>query len=266
MDRLIRFPRLWLFVSRACHWLHRIGAERAEILRLDAQLRDDLLAGRLERSIADHYRGGALEREKWVAYRKQFDDASESEVRFRNTRIRDEVTRLRPRVFVNFGCLYGWLEDQLGKSGVEAHGVDRSPETKTLNESAFPNATFHVADIVDFLSRGPARPGAMLAHINTGVYFLPAFLLHLYGAAYAAGFDSVLLWEPWGRSRLDGRYYEMDNDRDQPPKVFRGPMLLHNYARLLARGGFESIVRQKILRPPHPHPDFRSLLLVAKRR
>jgi hypothetical protein len=264
MDRLTRFPFVWRIAVRLAHMIHRAGEQRSEAVKLQIQLEKDIAAGRLNRTIGDHYEG-ELEKNKWLVYEEKFrPGAAEHEVVFRNARIRDEVLALRPRRFINFGCLYGWLEDELGKAGIESHGIDRSPDTKLLNEQRFRNAKFYAADIFDFVNQNPAlMSGAMLAHINTGVYFLPKFLNKLYEAAYRGGIESVLVWEPWGRSRIDLDYQTVDPDRDIPPKVYRGVMILHNYARLLKLAGYGRIVRSEIVRPPHLHPDYRSVFLVA---
>jgi hypothetical protein len=265
MDRLTRFPALWRFTYRLAYLIHQAGEQRSEAVKRQLQLRDDIAAGRLNRTIGDHY-AGDLEKNKWLVYEEKFLlGAAENEVVFRNGRIRDEVAALRPTRFLNFGCLYGWLEDELGKSGIEAHGVDRSPETKMLNEKKFRNAKFYAApDIFEFLEqRHDLTSGAMFAHINTGVYFLPKFLTKLYQTAYRGGIESILVWEPWGRSRIDLDYQQVDPDTDIPPKVYRGVMILHNYARLLQLAGYKNIVRREIVRPPHPHPDYRSVFLVA---
>lgn len=266
MDRLTRFPALWRLAYRLAYLVYRAGQQRGEAVEREAQLRDDIAAGRLDRTIGDHYEG-ELEKRKWLVYEQKFAPGAEvNEVVFRNRRIRDEVLALRPKRLVNFGCLYGWLEDELGKAGIEAHGVDRSPDTKVLNEQRFKNAKFYAADIFDFMDKERTLlAGSMLAHINTGVYFLPKFLNKLYETAFQSGVESVLIWEPWGRSRIDLEYQEVDPDRDIPPKVYRGVMILHNYARLLKLAGYGRIVRSEIVRPPHPHPDYRSVFLVATR-
>jgi hypothetical protein len=264
MDRLTRFPALWRPAYRLAHLIYRAGEQRNEALTRQAQLSADIKAGRLNRTIGDHY-AGELEKEKWLVYEQKFlPGAAENEVVFRNRRIRDEVLALRPPRFLNFGCLYGWLEDELGKAKIESHGVDRSPDTKTLNEQRFPNAKFYAADIFEYLEQHrQLTQGAMLAHINTGVYFLPKFLTKLYETAYRGGIESVLVWEPWGRSRIDLDYQTLDPDKDTAPKVYRGVMILHNYARLLKLAGYGNIVRREVVRPPHPHPDYRSAFLVA---
>lgn len=267
MDRLTRFPSLWRFALRAAHYIYRAGEQRSEAVKSYYQLQADIAADRLDRTVHDGYLGGGGEKSKWLVYKERFASNEPNEQFFRNRVIRDKVLSLRPRRFLNFGCLYGWLENELAKAGIESHGIDRSEETKKLNEEAFPAGKYHAGDIFTFLERNPELTrGAMLATINTGVYFLPKFLTRLYDTAYRAGVDSVLAWEPWGRSRIDGEYHKIDPDDDLPPKVFRGPMLLHNYARLMKLAGYVNLVHSEVVRPPHPHPDFRSVFVIATRQ
>lgn len=268
MDRLTGFPTLWRFALRLSHLIYRAGEQRNEAAKAQLQLERDIAADRLDRVIHDHYLGGAREKDHWLVYKKKFssNDINSDEVVFRNQIIRDKVIALHPHRFLNFGCLYGWLEDELGRAGIDAHGIDRSDDTRELNEQEFRVGKYHAADIFTFLEQTRSlTPGAMLAHINTGVYFLPKFLTRLYKTAYDAGVESILVWEPWGRSRIDGEYQTVHPDIDLPPKVFRGPMVLHNYARLLKLAGYANLVHSEILRPPHPHPDYRSVFLIATR-
>ena len=267
MDRLTRFPNLWFLALRLSHLIYRGGEQRNEALRSHIQLQEDLAADSLHRTVTDHYLGGAGEKDKWFSYKQKFASRHADEVVFRNRTIRDKVIALRPRRFLNFGCLYGWLENELGRAGIEAHGVDRSDETRKLNEQEFVAAKYHAADIFAFLEQArDLTPGAMLAHINTGVYFLPRFLTRLYDTAFHADVEAILVWEPWGRSRVNGEYQTVNADIDLAPMVYRGPMLLHNYARLLKLAGYSNLVHSEIVRPPHPHPDYRSVFLIASRQ
>ena len=267
MDRLTRFPSLWFFALRACHFIYRAGEQRHEALKSYYQLEADIAEDRLDRTVQDVYLGGTGEKKKWLVYKEHFAKGDRTEQYFRNRVIRDKVLALRPARFLNFGCLYGWLENELANAGIESHGIDRSEHTKKLNEEAFPAGRYHAGDIFEFLESNPELTrGAMLATINTGVYFLPKFLTRLYDTAYRAGVDTILAWEPWGRSRIDGQYHTIDPDKDLPPKVFRGPMLMHNYARLMKLSGYVNLVHNEIVRPPHLHPDFRSVFVIASRQ
>lgn len=267
MDRLTRFPSLWYFALRASHYIYRAGEQRDEALKSLLQLRQDMAEDREDRTVHDGYAGGAGEKSKWLVYKDLFASPVSNEKYFRNHMIRDKVIALRPQRFLNFGCLYGWLENELAQAGIESHGIDRSEETKKLNEQEFSFGKYHAGDIFSFLEQNPELTrGAMLATINTAVYFLPKFLTRLFDTAYRAGVESILLWEPWGRSRIDGKYQTIDPAVDLPPKIFRGPMLMHNYARLLKLSGYGDIVHNEIVKPPHPHPDFRSAFLIANRQ
>jgi hypothetical protein len=201
-----------------------------------------------------------VEARHWQHYKQTFGQTND-EPTFRNRYVLNAITALDFKSFVNFGCLYGWLESEVHKTGHEAFGVDRSPDTKVLNDKEFPGPKFIAADIFEFLERD-RFDGGLLSHINTGTYFLPPFLTKLYENAAAKGFRYIAIWEPSPVSRVTSRYYDY-SETEQPPVVARGPMLLNNYPALLKRAGFKTIQKQ-IIRPPHPHRDFRSIFILAE--
>jgi hypothetical protein len=257
LDSIPVFLRIQL--SRGAHWLLRMGEERREVLALSNQLRQDLASGTLHRTIPDHYAGG-VEIQKWQSYKAGFGE--DNDHTFRNRFVLEQIRDLDFSTFVNFGCLYGWLESRVHALGKTVYGVDRATESKALNETEFPGPRFVASDIVDFLQT-QKLDSFLFSHINTGTYFLPAFLVSLYKLAHEKGARFIAIYEPSGVSRATGSYYNYSED-PQPSRVFRGVMLLNNYPNLLKQAGFR-VVRSEILRPPHPHRDFRSAFFLAER-
>jgi hypothetical protein len=252
--------RFRILLSRAAsRWL-TLAQERRDILKLNAQLQTDLRSGAFHRTIADHY-AGDVEPQHWQHYKDRFG-RDDDEPTFRNRYVLDQIKALDFTSFVNFGSLYGWLESEVQRLGHDAYGVDRAEETRELNAREFPGPKFIAADIFEFLKQNRFDDG-LFCHINTGTYFLPAFLTKLYEMTAQRGFRYIAVWEPSPVSRVTGRYYHYTED-EQPPAVARGPMLLNNYPALLKRAGYKTI-HKEILRPPHRHADFRSVFVLAER-
>jgi len=256
---------VWLRVqaSRVAHAFVRLAREREELLAAQAMLQADIAARRLDRSGSDSY-AEANEVNTWRRHEDVFDrGVFGNDCIFRNEYMRDELKRMDVNTVINFGGLYGWLDHELHKAGKEVWSVDRSAETKRLNENKFPGPHFVASDIRDFL-KAHSFSDAAFVHINTGTFLLPQALTDIYRAALAAGCRYVLLFEPSCVSRITGRYFPYDASRDEPSIVLRGTMLAHNYPRLLSGAGFATR-RLDTLRPPHPHRDFRSIFLLAER-
>jgi hypothetical protein len=253
--------RFRILLSRAAsRWL-TLAQERRDVLKLNDQLQRDIKSGAFYRTIDDHYAAG-VEAQHWHHYKQRFG-RTDDEPTFRNRYVLDAIKALDFTSFVNFGSLYGWLESEVKLLGHDAYGVDRGEETRKLNSLEFPGPKFIAADIFDFMTQ-QRFDGGLFCHINTGTYFLPTFLIKLYETAAAQGFRYIAIWEPSPVSRVTGRYYNYI-EAEQPPQVARGPMLLNNYPNLLSRAGY-SVLRQEIIKPPHPDPDFRSAFFCAKRR
>src|SRR5687767_10853905 len=75
-------------LSRAAHWLLRLGEERREVLKLSDQLRKDLASGTLHRTILDHY-AGDVEVSQWQSYKDQF--GQKNEPTFRNRFVFEQI-------------------------------------------------------------------------------------------------------------------------------------------------------------------------------
>ena len=211
----------------------------------------------------------------WHRYRTVFEseNAAESEVVYRATTVRDQILAVAAgdpyiRNVVNFGCSYGWLENEIATrlSTTTVWGLDRSPDCIRLNEDQFGNSNCHfvATDIFDFITENPrALTNSVLCHINVGVYFLPTFIEKLYRFAASAGVRYVVCFEPSGLSRQTHRYfpYSLEATKNQ---VSRGVMLLNNYPGIMRSCGFD-LVLAETFQPPHPHADFRSVMFVGRR-
>ncbi|MCX7312141.1 MAG: hypothetical protein NTV56_10540, partial [Alphaproteobacteria bacterium] len=198
----------------------------------------------------------------WRDYKTAFHREGMDEIVFRGHFCLDTIKALNVPTVINFGCLYGWLENELHKVGFAATGVDRSQGTAALNRAEFPGPTFAASDILDFLP-GCDLAGRCFAHLNTGTLVLPNVLAESYRLAHAAGARYVLIFEPNGGSRITGRYFPYSTEPRQSV-VFRDGMLLHNYPALLRGAGFR-VIRQEVLHPLHPHRDYRSIFFLAER-
>lgn len=268
--------QLRLLLSKFSFRLHRLAMERQEILETIKHLHDDIKYGRLTRTgYVDHY-SEQRELEVLERYRKEFTtcSANDSEVVFRAQHVRDIVLSLiredtALKNVVNFGCSYGWLEHQISNkaSSTAVWGIDRSESAMQSNRKEFgsANCNFIASDIFNFIAgQKHALIDSVFCHINIGVYFLPTFIKQLYNAIYAAGGRYIVAFEPSGLSRETNDYYRYSLEASDSV-VFRGPMLLNNYPNILRESGFE-LVSAKIMQPPHPQPDFRSICLVSRRR
>lgn len=248
-----------LLASRVAHRLHRMALERQQILDAVRDLKRDLAQGNEQRTgYVDHY---TEETEIAVRerYRRDFASSVQSEPVFRARHVRGLVERFVPQgsTVLNFGCSYGWLEGNLPNH--KPVGIDRSEKAMALNREEFPHAQFVAGDVFDYLRSN--RIDAF-CHVNACTYFMPKFISRLYAAAREAGAKWIIAWEPSGISRQTNRYYTYDTE-DRPPVVFRGPMLLNNYPRLMQDAGY-ALVHHEILKPPHPHRDFRSACFIGQ--
>ena len=262
-------------VAKLAYRVHLHAKEREENLLAVGRLKNDLANHRTARyGHVDHYTEDR-ELAVWERYRGLFQSNTpqQSAVVFRGQYVRgllNAVLDADPSIknVVNFGCSYGWLEHKIAAQypGVRVWGIDRSPRAMRRNaeELSLANCMFLASDIFDFTTSHPeALESAVFCHINVGVYFLPAFLTKLYCSVRDAGASYVVLLEPSGISRQTHSYYRYSFE-PQDSVVFRGVMLLNNYPALLRDCDFE-ITRAELLRPPHPHWDFRSVAFVAKR-
>lgn len=250
--------------------LMTMAHEYRENARAEKHLRIDRNSGALHRTgLADHY-AGDNERAVWHKYRMEFfnKDIHSSEVVFRAFVMRDRLIQLINehdiRNVVNFGCSYGWLENEIAVRfpDVMVWGVDRNAECMALNAERFwrPNCRFAASDIFKFLKES-RLDDTVLCHVNVGVYFLPTFLRKLYMESMAR---FIVCCEPSGISRQTHRYYSYGLE-PRPSQVFRGPMLLNNYPGIMTMCGYD-VIHSQSFRPPHPHKDFRSVVFVGRKR
>jgi SAM-dependent methyltransferase len=246
-------------VAEIAYKIRRYPIERRENAAAVRNLAIDLAAGNEFRTgYTDHYTDDR-ELKVWENYERAFASGEPSEPVFRARYVRDRIREFVPKglTILNFGCSYGWLEGQLAEYRMV--GIDRSETAMRRNRQKF-KADFIAGDIFDHLAT--ARVDA-LCHINVGTYFLPRFISKIYGAATAAGAQYIIAFEPSGRSRQTGQYFDYSTE-PRETVVFRGPMLLNNYPALMREAGF-SVLHSDILRPPHPNRDFRSFCAIAKR-
>jgi len=263
-------------LSKLAYRLYMLAMERKETVELIANLRKDLRSGNVVRAgYVDHYTEERRD-ETWRKYKDEFaqKNMASSEVVFRALHVRDVLLGLignDPRVenVVNFGCSYGWLENEVASryAQVGVWGVDRRGLAMSLNRREFrlSNCNFVASDILEFINGNQnALNAGILCHVNIGTYFLPTFMKKLYEAAFAGGALYVVLFEPSGVSRQTGDYYRYSREVNESV-VFRGPMLLHNYANLLEEAGYE-VIDGVLYAPPHPHRDFRSVRFTGRRK
>lgn len=244
-------------LSRIAYKIRTYPKERLENFTAIRNLRADLAAGNEHRTgYVDHYTE-AHELKVWEKYERAFASQEPSEPVFRATYVRDRIQEFIPQgsTVLNFGCSYGWLEGQL--PAYDMIGIDRSETAMRRNREKFTGA-FVACDVFDFFAKN--RIDAF-CHINTATYFLPGFISKLYAAAINAGASYLIAFEPSGKSRQTGRYFDYSYE-PRETVVFRGPMLLNNYPGLMRDAGF-GIVHSAVLRPPHPQLDFRSACFVG---
>ena len=246
---------LRLILSKIAYRIHLLAMEREQIHKSVANLKKDLKEGNLHRTdYVDHY-DEQHELEVWEKYRAMIVSGQEIEITFRLRYVRDRIKELPVSRVLDFGCSYGWLEGQI--PGMI--GIDRSEEAMRRNRAEFPNNEFVVGDVFECLS---SHKIDAFCHINVGTYFLPTFIAKLYAAARDSGAEYLIAFEPSGISRQTNRYYNYTTE-PQDSVVFRGPMLLNNYPQLMKDAGY-SLVHSAILKPPHPHADYRSACFIAR--
>ena len=262
----VKTPALWpswlvyrirLTIQKVAYRLHVLALERANVHAAVKNLHNDLKLGNTVRTgYVDHY-SEQTELAVRERYKALFDSGQETEVTFRARYVRDRIRQFIPpnATLLNFGCSYGWLEHQV--PGMI--GIDRSEASMQFNRVEFPQTTFIAGDVFEFLQHNRIDG---LVHINIGVYFLPTFISKLYAAAKAAGARYLIGFEPSGISRETNSYYTYDLSLRQSV-LFRGPMLLHNYPRLMLDAGFE-VIHAEVVRPPHPENDYRSAFFLSK--
>lgn len=267
--------KLRSLISKICFRAYRLAKVRLETLNSINNLNRDLRDGALHRSgYTDHY-SESTELAVLARYKNDYskNTSENSEVVFRANhvlKIASTLIKRDPEIknLVNFGCSYGWLENQISlhHPHVQAWGVDRSREAMRINsdELGRTNCFFIASDIFEFIEKHPdALKNCIFLHINIGVYFLPTFIKKLYSTLHAAGARHVIAFEPSGISHEINNYFTYSLS---PKKtvVFRGPMLINNYPQLLQEAGFD-LEKAELLRPPHPQQDFRSACFVARR-
>lgn len=167
---------------------------------------------------------------------------------------------------LNFGVSYGYVNAQVAARFPEViiEGIDRSPFTKAMNEVEFPapNLKFIAADIFDHLASATYQD-CLLFHSRTLTYLPRPWVERFYRAVAAAGFNTVVVHEQFGRSRETGRVYTFDQV-PRPSVLFRNRMFTHNYPALLVAAGFKTVAWSEF-KTDHLDPDYRMLEVVAHR-
>lgn len=264
-----------IFASIALRLL-QLAEEKREVAFIAANLKRDLREGVSVRSgYVDHY-DEQSELDVWMRYQAVYsaESSTSSEVVYRAEYMRDVIIGLitkNPNIksVINIGCSYGWLENEIARRfpAVRVYGIDRCERAMELNRKELPidNLEFISGDFDSITKQRPETlDHAIVCHVNFGCYFLPKGLADIYQKSFDGGATNIVVFEPSGISRHMHKYYHYTLDQ-QDPWVFRGPMLLNNYPALLNESGFNIVYSQK-LKPPHPHPDFRSVCFVAERR
>jgi hypothetical protein len=169
---------------------------------------------------------------------------------------------------LNFGVCYAHTDSMLARSYPQTpfFGVDRSLLTQALNKAEFGglgNMTFLAADIRDVLKDVVFEDGCLL-HMRTAIYLPKPFVADVYKLAAKAKFKRIVCIEPIGLSRQTLKPYEF-SESDQPSVVLRGRLLIHNYVGLLKAAGY-TIDSAELIKMAHPHPDIRTLCIVASLR
>jgi hypothetical protein len=136
--------------------------------------------------------------------------------------------------------------------------------TKAFNEMKFPqrtNLSFIADDIVHALERIPATNG-ILFHARTGTFLSKPVLSAIYKMARECGYRTVVLYEPFGISRVTNAPYEF-NYQDQPSISYFNGMIIHNYPHMLVDAGY-AVTQANVIETDFPwHPDHRLIELVA---
>jgi tetratricopeptide (TPR) repeat protein len=148
---------------------------------------------------------------------------------------------------IDFGVMCGHVNAALAKSFPETSflGIDRQQLIKQLNDTAYklPNMSNVAADIREALARPHPGP-TLLWHARTTVLCTPQFVRDLYQAAAKSGIDRIAVFEPVALSRDTLRFYDWETMPDAV--AFRGPMILHNYARYLKEAGYRLVSETRV--------------------
>ena len=229
-------------------------------------LKVDIEKQSLERTHQDHYNNNH-ELEKYTQYKKEFQYNLETTTTSRNKYVLKKANILNFNYFVNWGSSYGWLENEIWNHH-RVLGIDRSEETQHRNSTEFGKDIFPVSrNIIEYLKNKPEIcTGSLFSSVYISTYFTPEYLVGLFKFLYDSGFKYILLFEPFGLSIQTYSYYQMDENCDKNPVIFRGELILHNYTRLLKRAGFK-IIEQQLVDTPHPtDPFFWSVYILANQQ
>ena len=231
-----------------------------------SNLKNDIYDKKSIRTYSDHYTK-EHEIKKYIEYKRSFNTEEKSnEIKFRNNYVRSEIEHLDFNYFINYGTMYGWLENKLSETH-KVIGLDRSEENQKLNREEFGKNIFEVSDnIFSYLeNKREICNRSCFSMINIGTYFTPEYLRNLFEFLHTMDFKYVSIFEPYGFSIQTLSYYNPDENKDKDSVIFRGELILHNYPRLLKNAGFK-ITKQEILKPPHPtDPLFRSIYILGER-
>jgi len=221
------------------------------VRELDRALRDRLVERPAEADIYDDQFVTAL----WHTNRKEYETGSwylnNTAFVFRamNTRLRNVLTDGRLRHVVDFGVMCGRPIYDLAceHPTVQFDAWDRQHLIKSLNESAYsaPNLAFFDGEPLDFLRARVRRGETLLYHARTGTLLYPAFLSRFYEACCRVGVSDIVLFEPCSLSRDLLRFQDYE-DMAELSIARRGPMLLHNYPRLLKEAGYDVLKIERL--------------------
>lgn len=259
----------WL-VSKQCARAMVLGQEYLQYTDHLCHFRRDTAAGRLERF------GGPPDSDARVAIWRSHKDAFKENNGYENIRHRyrratevlSEAVTKDPEItqVINYTSSYAQLEQDIARAfpSLSVTGVDSEAITR-LNAKEFsaPNLQFATAEGPLSFAREADVQCAVFSHLHTAALWLPDLVEETYKVLGERGCRYILAYEPDGFSRELGGFYRY-SDQPRPSALYRQQLLLHNYPSLLTKAGFQ-VVHSEMTKPPHPMPDFRSIVLLAKR-
>lgn len=179
----------------------------------------------------------------------------------------DLIKKNDARVFLDFGVSYGYINSVLANKNphTEFIGIDRSRFTKIYNDSIFEikNLSFAAGDIFELLKTRTWEDGIFFT-MRTLVFLPQQFVERLYAKVYHAGFKYIVGMECTGISRQTLKSYEYSSERKDSIHS-RDELFIHNYPGLLNCAGF-NVMNVELVKDDHPHPDFRRINFIGKRR
>lgn len=198
--------------------------------------------------LPDYYRFADSQAGGWKQYAGEFNPTwprQRNGTMFLAHLIQESLGGLeRPfNLLIDFGCLYGGLDDWLAFQYPAAKivGYDRSSIAIDLNRTHFsrPNLAFETGPIDEVL-----RPyfedatESVLVHARTACLMYPDQLRRFYCQCVELGVSCIIAIEPWSYSEFTEEFVDFRRTGDRTVGL-GGPMMIHDYHSYLAEAGYE---------------------------